>query len=76
MILETMARRLERTKQESGHLQEVVSGTFSNIEIVKNKFDKYTSGKSKTINNLLEKLNNMEKQFVELENPMPTTNEN
>ena len=63
-----MVGRLERTKEENDHLWEAISGTFNNGKSVESKFSKYASGKRDTINNLLEKLNNVEGKFSRLEN--------
>ena len=60
-------RQLERAEEENDNLQEAGSGTFSNGDKVESTFDKYASGKSNTVNNLLEKLSNMEGKFSRLE---------
>jgi hypothetical protein len=60
-MLETMMKRMERTENENDQLREAISGTFSNGERMEEKVD---NGKE-TINNLLEKMNNMERRNEE-----------
>ena len=56
--METITRRIERAKDENDILREAASGTFSNGERVEEK----VKAERATINNLLEKMNTMEKR--------------
>ena len=60
-MLEMMMKRMERTKNENDQLREAISVTFSNSKRMEEKVD---NGKE-TINNLLEKMNNMERRNEE-----------
>ena len=60
-MMEMMMARMDRTKNENDQLKEAISGTFSNGKSMEEKVD---SGKA-TINNLLEKMNPMERKNEE-----------
>ena len=60
-MMEMMMKRMERTENENDQLKEAISGTFSNGERMEEIVD---SGKE-TINNLLDKMNAMERKNEE-----------
>ena len=59
--MEMMMKRMERTENENDQLKEAIRGTFSNGERMEEKVD----SEKTTINNLLEKMNTMERKNKE-----------
>ena len=60
-MLETLTRRVERAEDENDYLREAVNGNFKNGKIVEEKVNTERA----TINNLLEKMTNMERKSEE-----------
>ena len=60
-MLETLTRRVERAEDENNHLREAVNGNFKNCKRVEEKVNTERA----TINNLLEKMTNMERKSEE-----------
>ena len=67
MDMQNLTKRLEASKQMNNEMNNVVSDTLSNGKRVEDKDNKFATSQNEITNNLLKKINSMEKGMSRME---------